>query len=102
MEALNTATSNTAICLGLYLNIGPIKVGKLTDMFILYTNPLNDIYKTESIRYAIINVRLYDAETMNEEGLYKKPRSKFFWELNKFSEAFPYHEGGIGQHHIDD
>lgn len=102
MEALKTATINPAISLGLDRNIGSIKVGKLADMLILDKNPLEDIYNTESIRYTIINGRLYDAETMNEGGLHSKPRGKFFWELNKFSEAFPYHEGGIGEHHIDD
>ena len=102
MEALRTATINPAISLGLDKNIGSLKVGKLADLLVMDKNPLEDIYNTESIKYTIINGRIFDAESMNEIGNYNKVRGKFFWELNKFSEAFPYHEGGIGEHHIDD
>lgn len=102
MEALRTATINPAVSLGLDKNIGSLKVGKLADLLVMDKNPLDDIYNTESIHYTIINGRIFDAESMNEIGNYNQVRGKFFWELNKFSEAFPYHEGGIGEHHIDD
>jgi hypothetical protein len=63
-------------------------------------NPLESIYNTESIKYTMVNGRLYDAEQMNEEGNYKKPRGKFFWELGKNSENFPYHEETKGFTHL--
>jgi imidazolonepropionase-like amidohydrolase len=102
MEALKTATINPALSLGLDQNIGSIKVGKLADMLVMDKNPLDDIYNTESIKYTIVNGRIYDAESMNETGNYNKPRTKFFWELNKFSEAFPYHDGTLEGGHLDD
>ncbi|MBK8328137.1 MAG: PD40 domain-containing protein [Bacteroidetes bacterium] len=102
MEALKTATINPALSLGLDQNIGSIKVGKLADMLVMDKNPLDDIYNTESIKYTIVNGRIYDAESMNEMGNYNKPRTKFFWELNKFSEAFPYHDGTLEGGHLDD
>jgi imidazolonepropionase-like amidohydrolase len=102
MEALRTATINPAMSLGFDKYIGSLKAGKLADMLVMDKNPLDDIYNTESIRYTIINGRMYDAETMNETGNYDTPRGKFFWELNKFSEAFPYHDGTLEGGHLDD
>jgi imidazolonepropionase-like amidohydrolase/Tol biopolymer transport system component len=92
LEALKTATVNPAQSLGLDDWIGSLQTGKLADLIVLDKNPLESIYNTESIKYTMINGRLYDAEQMNEEGNYKKPRGKFFWELGKNSAYFPYHE----------
>ncbi len=92
-EALRTATINPAISLGLDEYIGSLEVGKLADLLVMDQNPLDNIRNTESIRYTMINGRLFDAETMNEIGNYNNPRGKFFWEMNKSSEAFHYHEG---------
>lgn len=102
LQALKTATINPAISLGLDESLGSIRVGKLADIIVLDKNPLDDIYNTESIRWVMANGRLFDAETMNEIGLHPVQRGPFYWELNKASEAFPYHEHGIGEHHIDD
>jgi imidazolonepropionase-like amidohydrolase len=92
LEALKTATINPAQSLGLDNWIGSLQAGKLADMIIMDKNPLENIYNTESIRYTMINGRLYDAEQMNEIGNYNKPRGKFYWELGKNSAAFPWHE----------
>lgn len=102
MQALKTATINPALSLGLNESLGSVRAGKLADLIVLDKNPLDDIYHTESIRWVMANGRLYDAETMDEIGLTPKKRGPFYWELNKASEAFPYHEHGIGEHHIDD
>jgi adenine deaminase len=92
LEALKTATINPAQSLGLDDWIGSLQTGKLADLIVLDKNPLESIYNTESIKYTMVNGRLYDAEQMNEEGNYKKNRGKFFWELGKNSAYFPYHE----------
>ena len=34
----------------------------------------------ETIRYTMINGRLFDARTMNEIGNRERPRGKFYWE----------------------
>lgn len=104
MEALRTATANAAFSLGLDDWIGSLKAGKLADIIIMDKNPLEDIYNTQSIRYTMVNGRLYDSEQMNEIGNYNKPRSKFYWELNKNSEAFPWHEEtrSFEKGHLDD
>jgi len=36
----------------------------------------------------MVNRRLYDTETMDEIGNHEKPRTKFYWEHNKYSKTF--------------
>jgi Tol biopolymer transport system component/imidazolonepropionase-like amidohydrolase len=91
MEALRTATINSATSLGLDNSIGSLQPGKLADLLVMDKNPLDNIYNTESIKYTLVNGRLYDAETMNETGNYDNKRGKFYWELNKNSETFPWY-----------
>lgn len=88
-QALKTATINPALSLGLDESIGSLEVGKLADLLVLDKNPLESIYNTESIRYTMINGRLFESETMNETGNYNKPRTKFHWEMNKNAEYLP-------------
>ncbi|MBL7719093.1 MAG: PD40 domain-containing protein [Flavipsychrobacter sp.] len=99
LEALRTATANSAKSLGLDGYVGSLKVGKLADLLVLDKNPLEDIYNTESIRYTMVNGRLYDAETMTETGNYNKRPGKFYWELNKNSESFPWYQH---EQHLED
>jgi hypothetical protein len=91
-EALKTATINPAQSLGFDDWIGSLQAGKLADLVVLDKNPLDDIKNTESVHYTMVNGRLYDSEQMNEIGNYSRPRPPFYWELNKNSTAFPWHE----------
>lgn len=93
LEALKTATVNPAQSLGLDDWIGTLQPGKLADLIIMDKNPLENIRNTESVKYVMINGRLYDTDTMNEIGNYNKPRSKFFWELGRRSNAFNWQDG---------
>ncbi|HPI05658.1 MAG TPA: amidohydrolase family protein [Saprospiraceae bacterium] len=81
LQALKCATLNGATHLGLDKEIGSLKAGKLADLLVLDSNPLEDIRNSESIRYVMLNGRLYDAATLNEVGNYDKKRSKFWFEL---------------------
>ncbi len=91
-EALQTATINAATSLGLDKWIGTIEVGKLADIIVLDKNPVDNIRNTESIRYTMVNGRLFDAAQMNEIGNYNKPRTKFYWELNKNASGLSWHD----------
>ncbi|HTD93788.1 MAG TPA: amidohydrolase family protein [Chitinophagaceae bacterium] len=91
-QALETATINSAFSLGFDKWIGSLEVGKLADLLVMDKNPLENIRNTESIRYTMVNGRLYDAETLNEIGNYNRPRTKFYWELDKNASSFPWHD----------
>ncbi len=96
-QALQTATINPAISLGLDKWIGSLEAGKLADIIVMDKNPLENIRNTESIRYTMVNGRLYDAAQMNEIGNYSKPRTKFYWELNKNADNFPWHDRTVDE-----
>lgn len=99
MEALKTATINPAKSLGLYQYVGSLKEGKLADLIICDKNPLDNIYNTESIRYTMVNGRLYDAESMNEIGNYNRPHTPFYWQQTKNADSFPWYEA---EGHLED
>ena len=81
LQALQCATINGAIYLGLDKEIGSLKTGKLADFIVTDKNPLENIRNTESIRYVSVNGRLFDANQLNEIGNYDRKRSKFWFEL---------------------
>ena len=88
-NALKAATINPAFSLGLDAHLGSLEADKLADLIVLDKNPLENIRNSETVRYTMVNGRLYDVETMNEIGNYNKARGKFYWELNKNFEYFP-------------
>jgi len=92
MEALRSATINGAQYIGMGDEIGTLETGKLADIIVLDKNPLDDIKNSESVKYTMVNGRLYDTETMNEIGNYDKARTKFYWENNKYNRSFDWHE----------
>ena len=96
MQVLQCGTINGAVYIGMDEQIGSLEVGKLADLIILDKNPLDDIRNTETVKYTMINGRLYDCDTMDELGLRERKRGKFYWENPKLVNSFPWHEGGHG------
>ena len=96
MEVLRAATLNGADYIGMAADIGSLEVGKLADLIVLDENPLEDIQNTNTVKYTMVNGRLYDTETMNEIGNEPKERTKFYWENNDYNQAFPWHEESNG------
>ncbi|OAD92626.1 amidohydrolase [Aequorivita soesokkakensis] len=92
LEALKAATINSAEYIGAGEDIGSLKEGKLADLIVMDKNPLEDIENTQTIEMVMINGRLYDTETMNEIGNNPKERLPFFWEMEKYNQAFPWHQ----------
>lgn len=92
MQALKAATINGAEYIGAGSDIGSLKVGKLADLIVMDKNPLEDIRNTETVKYTMVNGRLYDTDTLNEIGNTENERGKFWWENNKYNAAFPWHE----------
>lgn len=81
-HVLRAATLNPAKTLGMDDQLGSLEPGKLADIIVLDANPLQDIKNSNSVRYTMVNGRLYDSLSMNEIGNYDRPRTRFYWELN--------------------
>jgi imidazolonepropionase-like amidohydrolase/Tol biopolymer transport system component len=81
LQVLRCGTLNGARYLGMDKEIGSLEKGKLADLVVLDKNPLDNIQNTETIRYVMVNGRLYDPTTLNEVGNYDKKRSKFWFEM---------------------
>ncbi len=96
---LRAATLNGAKTIGLDKQIGTLEAGKLADLIVLDANPLENIRNTNTVRYSMVNGRLYDSPTMNEIGNYDRPRTRFYWELPDYK-GIDWNEawGGPGVH----
>lgn len=66
MEALETATVKPARYLGFGDDLGTLEAGKLADLLVLNSNPLDDIQNTTDIMFVIRNGVVYDDETLDE------------------------------------
>ncbi len=80
MQAIRAATLDGAFYVGLDNDIGSLQPGKLADLIVLEKNPLEDIRNSESLKYTMLNGRLYDSRTMAQLGNHPAPAPKFFFE----------------------
>jgi imidazolonepropionase-like amidohydrolase len=82
MQAIRSATINGAAYLGMDKEIGSLETGKLADLIVMNSNPLDDIRNSDKIKYVMVNGRLYDSDNMNEIGNRPKIRLRFWWQFN--------------------
>ena len=79
LEALKAATVTPAKSLG-FRDIGSLEPGKLADLVILDADPAQNIRNSEKISKVMLNGRLYDAMTLNEEVTGNRKRLPYHWE----------------------
>jgi imidazolonepropionase-like amidohydrolase len=80
VEALRAGTIESARSLGYDADIGSLEVGKLADLVVLDADPTVDIRNSDKVSKVMINGRLYDAATLNEEVSGTRTRPAYYWE----------------------
>ena len=68
MEALRTGTINPARALGLDKDLGSLEPGKLADLVVLDSNPLENIRNSDSVNMTMIGGRLLDSNLTTIAG----------------------------------
>jgi imidazolonepropionase-like amidohydrolase len=87
MQALQAATINPARYLGFSRDLGSVETGKLADLLIVDGNPLQDIQATDDIAYVMLNGRLYEGGTLNEQLTGTRRVAPFFWQKEEDGRA---------------
>ena len=78
-DALRMATLMSADAIGLAGDIGSIEPGKLADLQVLGSNPLDDLENSVDIDYVMKNGRLYEAGTLTEVWPRQRPLPTQWW-----------------------
>ena len=79
-EVLHCATMLGAESIGLDKELGSIEPGKLADLVVLNSNPLDNIQNSRDIQYVIKNGIVYEGETLDEVWPAAKKFPPFFWQ----------------------
>jgi imidazolonepropionase-like amidohydrolase len=82
LDVLRVATVESAKAIGLDKEIGTIEAGKLADLIVMDSNPLDDITHTNSINRVMVNGVLYDAETLAQQWPEKQDLPIAWWQKN--------------------
>lgn len=79
MTALEVASLHGAVFLGAEQDIGTIEAGKLADLLVLNSNPLDDIRNTTDILYVVQGGIVRDGATLDEVWPVQAPYGEHWW-----------------------
>ena len=79
VEVLRAATIDGAKIIGIQEDLGSIEVGKMADLVVLNSNPLDNIRNTTDIGYVMKNGEFYEGDTLNQVWPVKKELTPFWW-----------------------
>lgn len=79
LEAIRAATIQPARYLGFDGDIGSLEAGKLADLVIVDGDLLSDIEESDSISAVMLNGRLYDAATLDENTTGDWDTQPYYW-----------------------
>jgi hypothetical protein len=77
--ALEVASLHGARFLGVDKDLGSIEVGKLADLMVLNSNPLENIKSTLDMKYVMKGGKLYDAMSLDEVWPKAVPFGPYYW-----------------------
>lgn len=80
MEALKAATIDGAHIIGHAEEVGSIEPGKFADLVVLNSDPRVDLKNTVDIHRVMMNGRLYNDDTLDEEWPRQKPLPKLWYQ----------------------
>lgn len=79
LGALRVASLDGATFLGAQEDIGSIRAGKLADLIVLNSNPLENIRNTTDMLYVMKGGILYEADTLDELWPRERPFGPYYW-----------------------
>ena len=77
--ALDVASRHGAYFLGALDDLGTLEKGKLADILVLNSNPLDDIRNTLDLQYVIKGGLVYEADTLNQIWPEEVPFGPYYW-----------------------
>ncbi|MGA8223726.1 MAG: amidohydrolase family protein [Candidatus Acidiferrales bacterium] len=90
-QALYCATMNGAESIGLARQVGSLEPGKLADLLVLNSSPLDDIHNSRDLLYVVKNGVVYSADSLDEIWPQQRKFPAFYWHKEDAElEALPH------------
>jgi Tol biopolymer transport system component len=83
IEALRMATVNGAEAIGLLQDLGSLENGKMADLVVLRSNPLENIRNTMDIEYVMRNGEMFEGGTLNQVWPKQKAFPARWWQTDR-------------------